>query len=744
MLKDILVLDLADEQGSFCSKLLADLGATVIKLEGPDGAPSRIRNPSSYFYNNTKKLGLSVDFRNHDRPLQRLLKSADVLIETACPGGLEALDLGRQRLSRLNPRLIHLSITPFGRTGPRCAYHSSDSVVSAFGGQMFVTGTQSGPPVKLCDSQPYYAASLFGAIAVLIHLRKRKITGKGSYLDLSIQEAVASTLGHVTVDYFHGGRIVRRGENDKSEGFSILPAKDGYVQIPIVRSWDTLMELIGAEGLAGDLFDNKWLDTSYRAEHFEHIASIVAEWTRRHTKRELFELGQAMRFPWASIDSIEEALQSSQLEFRKFFIHGSFAEEGPEVIFPGLPYKFSSFPSFSQKTTPFPAKDAPGVLDALLSERESEKNRREPEIKNYCANENILQGLRVLDLTRMLSGPYATRILADYGAEVIKVQSEKTAQGAEQNDTAAFSAWNRNKRSITLDLSTPGARDNFLKLAAGSDVVMENFSPRVMANWGLGYERLRVINPELVMISISAMGHTGPWKDFVGFAPTFHALSGLISETSGDLNPPAEIGHAYGDVIAGLYAALATLAAIEYRDKTGKGQHVDLSAYEAMCTLLGPAFIEKQLNSRFQIPDSKLNAGYGIWNLESGIYKCAGVDRWCVISVENEERRQTLCRIAGLAKLTDDLIRRWTAAQTPEFIVQQLQNAGIAAGVVQNAEDLAGDPQLAARRFFVFLKHPTLGKVISDRSALWDWRHRPKNWKPSPLLGQDNAVYFKA
>ena len=739
MLKDILVLDLADEQGSFCSKLLADLGAIVIKVEGPGGDPSRLQNPSSFFYNNTNKLGISVDVGYHGREtLKRLVKRSDVLVETAQPRILESLGLGPQQLRRLNPRLIHLSITPFGRTGPRCTYRSSDSVLSAFGGQMYVSGTQSGPPVKLCGSQPYYTASLFGAVAVLIHLRKRKLSGKGSYLDLSIQEAVASTLGHVMIDYYHSGRISRRGENDRSEGFSIRPAKDGNIQITILRNWDTLLELIDSEGLAGDLLDNKWLDASYREEHFDHIASIVAEWTRRHTKRKLLELGQAMRFPWASIDTIDEVLTSPQLKSRKFFNQRPFSGEGPEIAFPGPPYKFSSLSPLSQKPAPFPAKDASDILDALLSERE--KKEREPEIQNRCADEKILQGLRVLDLTRMLSGPYATRILADYGAEVIKVQPEKTAQGAEQNETAYFSAWNRNKRSITLDLSAPEAKDAFLKLTAGSDVIIENFSPRVMENWELGYERLREVNPELVMISISAMGRTGPWRDFVGFAPTFHALSGLISETSGNLNPPADLGHAYGDVIAGLYAALATLAAIEYRQKTGKGRHVDLSVYEAMCTLLGPAFIEKQLNSRFQIPDSK-SAESGIRNQESGIYKCAGLDRWCVISLENEEQRQTLCGIAGLGELTDDLIRRWTARQTPESIVLQLQNAGIAAGVVQNAEDLARDPQLAARRFFVSLEHPTLGKVVSDRSALWDWRRRPKNWKPSPLLGQDNQKY---
>ncbi len=240
MLKDVLVLDLADERGNFCSKLLADLGATVIKVEEPGGDPFRFRNPFSYFYNNTNKRRISVNSGNHGETLRRLVKSSDVLVETSCRGGLESLGMGRQKLHRLNPHLIHLSITPFGRTGPRCTWRSSDSVVSAFGGQMFVAGAKSGPPVKLCESQPYYAASLFGAIAVLIHLRKRKITGKGSYIDLSIQEAVASTLDRVTIDYFHGGRISGRGENDIGEGFTILPAKDGHIQITTLRNWDTL------------------------------------------------------------------------------------------------------------------------------------------------------------------------------------------------------------------------------------------------------------------------------------------------------------------------------------------------------------------------------------------------------------------------------------------------------------------------------------------------------------------------
>jgi crotonobetainyl-CoA:carnitine CoA-transferase CaiB-like acyl-CoA transferase len=273
----------------------------------------------------------------------------------------------------------------------------------------------------------------------------------------------------------------------------------------------------------------------------------------------------------------------------------------------------------------------------------------------------------------MLSGPYTTRILADFGAEVIKIQSQKSANGAERNEAISFSAWNRNKRSLTLDLGTAGARDSFLRLAAGSDIVVENFSPRVMENWGLGYERLAEVNPGLVMVSISAMGRTGPWRNFVGFAPTFHAFSGLISAASGPGQTPGGIEHPYADFIAGLYAALGTLSALEYRNRTGKGQHVDLSALEAICTMLGPAFIESQADSGF-------------------------------------------------------------AAQP---------DARIGSSVLPNAEDLVKDGRLAARHFFVTLSHPVLGDVVSTRSALWDWRRKPREWKPSPLLGEHNRIYLK-
>jgi len=724
LLKDILVLDLADEQGSFCSRLLACLGATVVKVEGPGGDASRRKYPLQFFYDNASKLGVSVDLRTLEGKsgFRNLLRNADVLVETCRRENLESLGIGRQRLGRLNPRLIHLSITPFGRTGPKAGYRSSDGVASAVGGRMHVTGESSGPPLNLFGLQAYYTASLFGAAAVLLGLRKRDVTGKGNYHDLSIQEAVASTLDHVMIDYFHGGTIAGRGEGGRLGDFAAVPASDGFAHITILRNWDTLLELMAADGKAGNLQGEEWKEPAYREPNIDQVLATVREWTGTRTRRDLLELGQAMRFPWASVDTPGETLQSPQLKARGFFVRAALFEGGPEAEIPGLPCKFSSYTPIPPGPAPLPGQHA-GIVEALGRQRGKKEGPSYG--KKACRDERILSGIRVLDLTRMLSGPYATRILADFGAEVIKIQSQKTAHGAERNDTAYFSAWNRNKRSVTLDLDEPDSKDVFLRLVAGSDIVVENYSPRVMANWGLDYGRLRQVNPDLVMVSISAMGQTGPWRDFVGYAPTFHALSGLVSSTSGNLNTPAGIGYAYADVVAGLYAALAALAALRWRGGTGEGQHIDLSAYEAMCSLLGPAYIQEQVGSRFGIADAR--------SLESRVYRCAGEDRWCAVTVENEGQWEEVDRLVGGP----------AGFQAPEPIVRRLQGAGIAAGVVQSAADLAGDEQLSARRFFISLRHPVLGKVVSDRTALWDWHRKPGLWKPSPLLGQDDDLKFE-
>ncbi len=373
--------------------------------------------------------------------------------------------------------------------------------------------------------------------------------------------------------------------------------------------------------------------------------------------------------------------------------------------------------------------------------------------------ERILKGIRVLDFTWMLAGPYASRMLADFGAEVIKVQSKRTARGTESNLGGYFNTWNRNKRSITLDMSHPEARGLVLKLTRKSDVVIENFSPRVMSNWGLDYENLKEAKPDLIMVRMSAMGQQGPWKDYAAFAPTLHALSGITYLTSFSKETPLGLGFAYADFVAGLYAVLATLAALEYRDKTGIGQYIDLSEFEALCTLMGPSLIEASLHHKEIYPQG--NRPDHIPVAPYGCYRCLGEDRWCVIAVLHEEEWKSFCHVLAVLNLTKDdrfstlagrkenaealdrLIEEWTIQHTPEEAVRLLQEAGVPAGIVQNAEDLWKDAHLAARNFFKRLKHPVLGETISEASPIRFEDGPEAGWKAAPLLGQDNRYVFR-
>jgi crotonobetainyl-CoA:carnitine CoA-transferase CaiB-like acyl-CoA transferase len=713
-LGDTLVIDLSDKRGSFCSKLLSDLGARVIRIEPPGGGPSPQLDLLSFVYRNAHKerLTLDPDGRRGRATLRKLLKKADVLIETLSTDCLRKLRLSPASLSRFNPSLIHVSITGFGRNGRMARYRWNNALASAFGGQTYLSGSSQGKPNAPPGDQTYYSTSLFGAVAVLLALRERMNTGGGRLIDLSAQEAVASTLDHVMVDWFHGSAIThRQGNIYGNNAFVILPSSDGFIQITILQNWETLVELMASEGQAGDLTKDSWRERTYRETHFDHIVQVVGNWTRTHTKHELFELGQAMRFPWAPVCSPEEVLKSPQLAARGFF--GPTGIENKAPFLPGLPYRFSLPSPASGKVPP-------------------------QENASDSAHRPILHGIRVLDFTWMLAGPYATRILADSGAEVIKIQSTKTAKGGEDNLTGYFATWNRNKRSITLDLDYPEAREIVLKLARMSDVVVESFSPRIMANWGLAYDDLRPLKPDLVMASISAMGRTGPWRDYVGFGPTFHALSGLTHLMSTGLRTPICLGHAYGDTLLGLYAALAIIAALHERDSTGEGRHVDLSGYEAVCSVLAPTLLQAAAK------DSPKERDDGFEPFE-GYYRCRGNDRWIVVTADNEEEWQGICRVVGTSMATregkeklHDFIGQWAIDRTAKEAVRLLQKASVPAGMVQDAADLAKDRQLARRRYFVHLQHPVLGSIVSDRTPLFFGRPEPDKWRAAPLLGEDN------
>jgi crotonobetainyl-CoA:carnitine CoA-transferase CaiB-like acyl-CoA transferase len=759
-LQGILILDLADEHGSFCSRLLADLGAKVIKIEKQKRFPSR--NSASFQYHNANKRSLTLDL--HAAPgrrlFHRLVQKADVLVETFPPGHLASLESDYARLKRINRNLIHLSITGFGRRGSRSVEDSSEFLLAARGGQMFFTRDSSGKPVKLAGSQTAYSAALFGANAILLALRRRKQDGQGSFIDLSMQEAAVSMLGLAVIN--DGENTSRAGSatgRDSNDSFYALRCRNGHILIPVFRDIDTILELAGSKGIRVFLTANQ-LKSAQRGEiPSTAVTNALEPWTSQFRKEELSKLGQTMGLPWAPVESIRDVLKSPQLKARRFFTHAKSKEKSRGFCMPGPPYKFSSGP----QPRPAPIQGwHTHELARILGSFQTSGSTNQVKIKGpVCPDsyENTLKGIRVLDFTRMLSGPYACRVLGDFGAEVIKVQSRHTASGAEKNDSPFFRSWNRNKKSIRLDLGKPEARNLILELVSISDVVVENFSPRVLSNWDLTYKTLSSVKRDLILASISAMGQIGPWKNHTGFAPTFHALSGLMAETCLSQSSPADIGFPYGDLVAGLYAVLAILASLEHRDRTGKGQYIDLSAYEAVCTLLGPAFATAEgaeEHSGEPPPVKRLP-------IEStcGCYPCSGKDRWCAISIHSEAEWRALCKISGIAELKhtrhcfppearerrDEIFRRiatWTAGLPAESLVRRLKRAGIAAAVVQNVEDLARDPQLAARNFFTVPPHSRFDRLFSDRSALWAGNRRPVHWRDAPDLGEHNHYVFAA
>jgi len=371
-------------------------------------------------------------------------------------------------------------------------------------------------------------------------------------------------------------------------------------------------------------------------------------------------------------------------------------------------------------------------------------------------NQPILHNIRILDFSWVLAGPYATRILADFGAEVLKVQP-LLPEAEDKFSRGYYNTWNRNKLGITLNLNKPKGVAIAKRLVGISDAVVENFTPRVMANWGLDYENLKKVKPDLIMLSMSTMGNTGPWRDYVGFGPTIQAFSGITYLTSFLGKPPLGLGTSYADHIAGLLACLALLGALEYRRRTGEGQYIDVSQVEAMASLLGSAILEYVVDSREVEP-----VGNGSTEAAPhGVYRCRGDDRWCAIAVFTDEEWQGFKRALGNPPWAEDrkfatltsrlknseelnrLVEGWTKKRTAEEVMALLQGQGVAAGVVQDASDLANDPQLKERGFFVELDHPELGKTISDAVPIRLSDTSARYTRAAPILGQDNDYVYE-
>ena len=373
-----------------------------------------------------------------------------------------------------------------------------------------------------------------------------------------------------------------------------------------------------------------------------------------------------------------------------------------------------------------------------------------------------LDGVRVLDFTHVLAGPFCTRILGDLGADVVKVGTDTRPTVGGGPESPYYALWNRNKRLLQLNLARPEAQQIARDLAAKADIIIDNFSVGVLKRWGLDWDSVAQTNPGLIAIAMSGMGESGPWASYVTYAPTVHALAGLTYLTGVPGRSDIGIGFSYNDHMAGLHAAVALLAALEARRRTGRGQRIDMSQFEVGVNFSGPALLDWFANAAAAEPIGNDPP----WRTAAphNVYPCRGEDRWIAIAVETDAQWAALRALLGAPSWArnaqfdssagrwsaraelDGQLAGWTSRQEAYELMQRCQAAGVPAGVVQTGEDLTrSDPQLRSNEFFFDYSgpHPLLGPLIGDRLALRFSKTPAAEYERPEIFGESNAAVLR-
>ena len=383
-----------------------------------------------------------------------------------------------------------------------------------------------------------------------------------------------------------------------------------------------------------------------------------------------------------------------------------------------------------------------------------------------------LSGLKVLDFTHVLAGPFATRILGDMGADVVKINSQTRAIGTQDATHPYYLMWNRNKRALAIDLTTDEGKEIAFELCLKADIVIDNFSVGVLDRWGIGYEKVRKINTDIIYVQMSGMGEGGPWSDFVTYAPTIHALSGLTISTGVPGREDIGLGFSYNDHQAGLHGAFAVLAALEGRRQHGKSQRIDISQFEIGCGFLGPALMDLSANGNTAGPSANdlpfdqacPHECYRCLSSTADANQSVSGEEWIAIACMNDKQWEKLTDLIGIAdwaaamkldsvqarlKHKDEInekIETWTSQGEAYTLMELCQNAGIPAGVVQNGVDLIeNDPQLKSSHFFSKLPdtHPDLGEQYLDRLPINFEKYELDDYRRVRVIGEDNEEVMK-
>jgi crotonobetainyl-CoA:carnitine CoA-transferase CaiB-like acyl-CoA transferase len=768
LLDAVRVLDLSGGVTDTVTRLLADLGADVLKVEPPGGSPGRDDLPAlagasiPFAVHNANKRSTVLDplDENDRRRFFDLVAGADIVVDSGVTGQATAFETSCAELADRYRHLVALSITDFGVTGPRSSWCATDPVLFAMSGSLSRSGPTTGTPVLPPDGIATATAAVQAAWSALVAYYNRLRCGTGDYIDSSRFDAVVMALdpafgAHGQVAAGRRGTGQWRGRPKNQDVYPIYPCKDGYVRLCVMapRQWRGLRRWLGEPE---EFQDPKYEVIGARLAAWPQISILVEALFADQTMKDLVTAGQAHGVPIAAVLTPSRILASEH-----FQAVGAITEA--ELV-PGVrtPVPTGYFVVDGQRSgfrTPAPAagQDEPRWLaDPVVASTSGG-------VGDYPCYP--LQGLRILDLGIIVAGGELSRQFGDQGAEVIKIESADYPDGLRQarigeGMSESFARTHRNHLGLGLDLRSAQGKEIFGRLVAEADAVFANFKPGTLTSLGFSFDALRALNPRIVLAGSSAYGNSGPWRTRMGYGPLVRAATGvtrlwtaqearLDAPTDGSRHAFYDATTIFPDHVVGRITAIAALAALIHRDRTGGGAHVHISQAEVVVNQLDTAYVTQ----------AALEAAVGEIRDDTSVhavYPCAGDDEWCVISIRSDDEWCCATSVLGQPELAGDprfatgesrtvnrrelvaLLSTWTRTRTPVQAAQALQSFGVPAGPMNRPPDLLEDPQLIERKLLGALVHPLIDRALPAETGPAPFRHiPPAPQRPAPLPGQD-------
>ena len=736
LLASLRVLDLAAGDADTVTRLLADLGADVIKVEPPAGSPGRAQRPTlgavsiPFALHNANKRSIALDPASaaDRRTLLDLASGADIVVDSGLPGLAAFYGTSCEDLADRFEHLVTMLVTDFGSTGPYASWTATDPVLYAMCASLSRSGPAVGTPVLPPEGIASATAAVQATWAVLAAYFNRLRCGAGDYIDFSRYDAVVMALdppfgtqGQAATARKAGERW--RGRPRNQDLYPIFKCGDGFVRICVMspRQWRGLRSWLGEpEQFQDPRFDG----LAARAQAFGELGALIGAMFAGRTRDELVAEGQRHGVPIAAVLTPSEALHSDHLAEAGAL---SDVELAPGVS-ARVPVGYWSVDG---------ARAGFGTAAPQVGNSESvwRAERFDP-VPVGSVGALPLDGIRVIDLGIIVAGGELSRLFGDLGAEVIKVESEAYPDGLRQKRENqaigdSFARAHRNHLGFGLDLRSPSGAIVFAKLVAVADAVFANFKPGTLPALGFGYDRLREINSDIVLAESSAYGDVGPWSARMGYGPLVRAATGVTSLWTSDQADPSarhpfyDATTIFPDHVVGRITAIGALAALIRRRRTGSGARIHVSQAEAGIN---------QLDTRFVMLAAEAEHAEVV---EAGtthqVLPCAGDDEWCVVSIRSEADRQAVATVTGGIGLAE-----WAERQTPQQAAEVLQAAGVAAGPMYRAEDVYENPQLRLRNVLTDMAHPLFEVPLPAESGPAAYRNIPPSpQRPAPLPGAD-------